>query len=346
MAVKGRILTGDRPTGRMHLGHYVGSLANRVRLQDEYECFFIVADLHTLTTKPEREAIAAIGNNVHEMVLDYLSVGIDPEKSTIFLQSGVYRDLRTQPDLRDDDQRGAAGARAEPEGHGDRRQPGLDAVRLARLSRCCKPPTSCCRAPTSSRSARTTSRTSKSRARSPGASISCTGRRARRRHLPDPRRADRRRAFADRDGRAGQDEQVARQRHLPERRREDRQREGARHVHRPEPHPRRHPRSRRGQPGLHLPRRLQPERRGGQRPEGALPARARSATWRSRRSWRWRSTTSSRRCASAAPSIEAQPGLVEDVLIAGTERARAEAQKTMALVREAMGMYRLPVKIR
>ncbi|MEO8396982.1 MAG: tryptophan--tRNA ligase, partial [Chloroflexota bacterium] len=74
---------------RMHLGHYVGSLENRIRLQDEYECFFIVADLHTLTTKPEREAIATIGNNVHEMVLDYLSVGIDPEKSTIFLQSGV-----------------------------------------------------------------------------------------------------------------------------------------------------------------------------------------------------------------------------------------------------------------
>ena len=89
MAVKGRILTGDRPTGRMHLGHYVGSLANRVRLQDQYECMFIVADLHTLTTKPEREAIAAIRENVHEMVLDYLSVGIDPERSIIFLQSGV-----------------------------------------------------------------------------------------------------------------------------------------------------------------------------------------------------------------------------------------------------------------
>ena len=89
MAVKGRILTGDRPTGRMHLGHYVGSLENRVRLQDQYECMFIVADLHTLTTKPERDAIATIRDNVHEMVLDYLSVGIDPERSIIFLQSGV-----------------------------------------------------------------------------------------------------------------------------------------------------------------------------------------------------------------------------------------------------------------
>ncbi len=89
MAVKGRILTGDRPTGRMHLGHYVGSLANRIRLQQEYECYFIIADLHTLTTRPEREAIAGIRQNVQDMVLDYLAVGIDPDISTIFLQSGV-----------------------------------------------------------------------------------------------------------------------------------------------------------------------------------------------------------------------------------------------------------------
>ena len=84
-----RILTGDRPTGKMHLGHYVGSFENRLRLQESYECFFIIADLHTLTTQPEREHIAEVGSNVHEVVLDYLSVGIDPEKSTIFLQSGV-----------------------------------------------------------------------------------------------------------------------------------------------------------------------------------------------------------------------------------------------------------------
>lgn len=89
MPTRKRILTGDRPTGKMHLGHYVGSLANRVRLQDEYECFFIVADLHTLTTKPEKEHIQAMHQNIHDVVLDYLSVGIDPEKSVIFLQSGV-----------------------------------------------------------------------------------------------------------------------------------------------------------------------------------------------------------------------------------------------------------------
>jgi tryptophanyl-tRNA synthetase len=89
MTVKGRILTGDRPTGKLHLGHYVGSVANRIRLQDEYECFFIIADLHTLTTRPEREHIAHLGDNIHEMVLDYLSAGIDPNKSAIFLQSAV-----------------------------------------------------------------------------------------------------------------------------------------------------------------------------------------------------------------------------------------------------------------
>lgn len=89
MGAKKRILTGDRPTGKLHLGHYVGSLHNRVRLQDEYECYFIVADLHTLTTRPEKEYISALNDNVREVVLDYLSVGIDPDKSAIYLQSAV-----------------------------------------------------------------------------------------------------------------------------------------------------------------------------------------------------------------------------------------------------------------
>lgn len=86
---KKRILTGDRPTGRLHLGHYVGSLANRVALQETYECFFIVADLHTLTTRPEKAHIDRMRDHVRDLVLDYLSVGIDPEKSVIFLQSAV-----------------------------------------------------------------------------------------------------------------------------------------------------------------------------------------------------------------------------------------------------------------
>ncbi len=89
MAAK-RILTGDRPTGRLHLGHYVGSLRNRVRLQDEYECYFIIADLHMLTTKNSPQEIAEIADNARGMVLDYLAAGIDPAKSTIFLQSAVH----------------------------------------------------------------------------------------------------------------------------------------------------------------------------------------------------------------------------------------------------------------
>jgi tryptophanyl-tRNA synthetase len=89
MAETKRILTGDRPTGKLHLGHYVGSLANRIRLQDSYECYFLVADLHTLTTKPEKEHVAALGEHIREIMLDYLAVGIDPERSTILLQSGV-----------------------------------------------------------------------------------------------------------------------------------------------------------------------------------------------------------------------------------------------------------------
>lgn len=81
------MLTGDRPSGKLHLGHWVGSLANRVKLQNTYECYFIIADLHTLTTNPDKESILKIRDSVHEMVLDYLACGIDPALSTIYLQS-------------------------------------------------------------------------------------------------------------------------------------------------------------------------------------------------------------------------------------------------------------------
>jgi len=86
---KATLLTGDRPTGKLHLGHFVGTLRNRIEMQDQYDNYFIVADLHTLTTRPERSAIAEIGENVRHLVLDYLSVGIDPDRSTIFLQSAI-----------------------------------------------------------------------------------------------------------------------------------------------------------------------------------------------------------------------------------------------------------------
>jgi len=85
-----RILTGDRPTGKLHLGHYVGTLANRVKLQEDYNSFFIIADLHMLTTKSSKEAILNIAGNAREMILDYLACGVDPQKSTIYLQSAVH----------------------------------------------------------------------------------------------------------------------------------------------------------------------------------------------------------------------------------------------------------------
>lgn len=84
-----RMLTGDRPTGKLHLGHFVGSVENRIRLQDEYEAFFIIADLHMLTTKNTRADIDEVSRNARDMVLDQLSAGIDPEKGTFYLQSAI-----------------------------------------------------------------------------------------------------------------------------------------------------------------------------------------------------------------------------------------------------------------
>jgi tryptophanyl-tRNA synthetase len=84
---KGRILSGMRPTGRLHLGNLLGALSNWVKLQDDYECFFAVVDWHALTTG--YEDTSSIRENVREVVKDYLAAGIDPERSTVFLQSGV-----------------------------------------------------------------------------------------------------------------------------------------------------------------------------------------------------------------------------------------------------------------
>ena len=92
-----RMLTGDRPTGKLHLGHYVGSLANRIRLQHRYECFFIIADLHMLTTKNTRHDITSVAQHARDMVLDALAAGIDPERATFYLQSAIQEvgDLNT-----------------------------------------------------------------------------------------------------------------------------------------------------------------------------------------------------------------------------------------------------------
>ena len=84
----GRILSGMRPTGRLHLGNYVGALENWVRLQDEgWENFHMVADWHMLTTG--FEDTTQLASDTHEMVVDWLAAGLDPERSVIFIQSEV-----------------------------------------------------------------------------------------------------------------------------------------------------------------------------------------------------------------------------------------------------------------
>lgn len=87
MAKKGRILSGMRPTGRLHLGNLFGALDNWVKLQDEYECFYTIVDWHALTT--DYEDPGDIAGNVREMVIDWIAAGLDPERSTFFVQSDV-----------------------------------------------------------------------------------------------------------------------------------------------------------------------------------------------------------------------------------------------------------------
>ncbi len=82
-----RILTGDRPTGKLHLGHYVGSLANRVRLQDEYETYILIADVQALTDNFQTPEM--LRANIREVILDYLAVGLDPQKCAFVVQSLV-----------------------------------------------------------------------------------------------------------------------------------------------------------------------------------------------------------------------------------------------------------------
>ena len=85
--VKPRLLTGDTPTGRLHLGHWVGSLENRVAMQDAYDCYFIIANVQAFTTRMDQPG--EVHQNVMEIMRDYLAAGIDPARSTIFLQSDI-----------------------------------------------------------------------------------------------------------------------------------------------------------------------------------------------------------------------------------------------------------------
>jgi len=84
---KPRLLTGDTPTGRLHLGHWVGSLENRLALQDDYDCYFMIANVQAFTTRMDRPA--EIRQNVLDVAMDYLAAGIDPQRSTVFIQSEI-----------------------------------------------------------------------------------------------------------------------------------------------------------------------------------------------------------------------------------------------------------------
>ena len=85
--MKARVVSGMRPTGQLHIGHLVGALSNWVRLQDSYDCFYFVADWHALTS--EYQSTDALVANWYDMVADWIAAGLDPEKSTFFVQSLV-----------------------------------------------------------------------------------------------------------------------------------------------------------------------------------------------------------------------------------------------------------------
>jgi tryptophanyl-tRNA synthetase len=87
VAKRKRVLSGMRPTGRLHLGHYFGALSNWLKLQEEYDCFFFVADWHALTT--HYEDTSSIAESTLQVATDWLAVGLDPAKSTLFVQSNI-----------------------------------------------------------------------------------------------------------------------------------------------------------------------------------------------------------------------------------------------------------------
>ncbi len=84
--MKKRVFSGARPTGRQHLGNYLGAIQNYVKLQAEYECIYCIVDVHALTSLEETDKLQ---ENIHDLALDWLAAGIDPEKSIVFVQSHV-----------------------------------------------------------------------------------------------------------------------------------------------------------------------------------------------------------------------------------------------------------------
>ncbi len=83
---KGIVMSGIRSTGFLHLGNYFGAIRNYVRMQDEYDCYFMVADIHTLTTHPDTKELK---ENVHRVLAEYIACGLDHEKVALYCQSHV-----------------------------------------------------------------------------------------------------------------------------------------------------------------------------------------------------------------------------------------------------------------
>jgi tryptophanyl-tRNA synthetase len=87
--MKKRVFSGARPTGRQHIGNYLGAIQNYVQLQEQYECIYSIVDIHALTTLEGKEGVSTLQINVQDMILDWMAAGLDPEKSIIFVQSHV-----------------------------------------------------------------------------------------------------------------------------------------------------------------------------------------------------------------------------------------------------------------
>ncbi len=106
-----RVLSGMRPTGKLHLGNYMGALANWVKLQDQYECYFFIADWHALTT--DYADTSQIVPNTMEVILDYLAAGLDPEQERAVLAEPGAAARRALAAAGHEHAAGLAGARAQ-----------------------------------------------------------------------------------------------------------------------------------------------------------------------------------------------------------------------------------------
>ena len=84
--MKQRVFSGARPTGRQHIGNYLGAIRNYVNLQEQYDCVYCIVDIHALTSLEDTDRLQ---ENIHEMMLDWLAAGLDPQKSVLFVQSHV-----------------------------------------------------------------------------------------------------------------------------------------------------------------------------------------------------------------------------------------------------------------